>query len=88
MSRDLITEINEATGFLNGDKWESADEVREYFRVFRAYYSPLHVEARRTVWDEFGSRVDPDDEMPSQAQLDSWAEIAVRYLFQSQEETA
>ena len=66
----MITEINEATGFLNGDKWGSADEVREYFRVFRTFYG-----------DQLRS-----DEMPSQAQLDYWAEIAVRYL--SQEVTA
>lgn len=72
MSNNLITEINETTGFLNGNKWESADEVREYFRVFRTFYG-----------DQLRS-----DEMPSQAQLDSWAEIAVRYLFQSHEVTS
>jgi hypothetical protein len=56
-----MTEINDATGFANGEKFDSAEEVREYFTVA----------AMREMFNGDQS------ELPTQCELDEMAEHVI-----------
>jgi hypothetical protein len=67
----LYHEINEVTGFANGDRFETAAQVRDYF-------------TRENLWEMVGHEqyVHPgtgEDLTPTQAQLDDWASDVIAH---------
>jgi hypothetical protein len=60
----LYHEINEITGFANGDKFDTAEQLRDYF-------------TRENLWEMVGHTqfidADGEDLTPTQEVLDSWA---------------
>lgn len=74
----LFSVINDATGFANGDKFETADQVREYF-------------CRDTLEALFWqANSEEQNALPSQDTLDAWAEIVIenRWWLTPEEEPA
>jgi hypothetical protein len=64
----LFHEINDVTGFANGDMFDTATQVRDYFTV-----ANLHAMVGKAQFrTETGT-----DLTPSQATLDGWAETII-----------
>jgi hypothetical protein len=59
-----FTDINDRTGFANGDKFTSDEQVREYF-------------TQQNIRDMIGSTYDDEGTMPSQDELDQMAETVI-----------
>jgi hypothetical protein len=62
-----FSEINDITGFANGEKFESAQEVRQYF-------------TRRNMFEMLGWQT-PADQIPTQDDLDEMADIVIKHRF-------
>ena len=70
-------EINEVTSFANGDRFDSAAQVRDYFTV-----ANLHA----MVGAEQFRSADGTDLTPSQATLDQWAVMVIDHRWHCTDE--
>jgi hypothetical protein len=64
----MFTEINDVTGFANGDMWETPAQVLEYFTIKNLHF----MVGRASFLTDAG-----DDLTPSQATLDGWAALVI-----------
>jgi hypothetical protein len=70
-----FSHINDVTGFANGDRFESAEQVRKYFTV-----KNLHAMVGR---EQFLTD-NGEDLTPSQATLDAWADMVIDHQWHCQ----
>lgn len=61
----IFDEINYVTGFANGDKWETADQIRDYFTI---------ATLQSCFWQASAEELAA---LPSQETLDAWAELVI-----------
>jgi len=69
--------INDATGFAEGEVFDSAGQAREYFARFRDEFRSCF----EGHLDGDGNLIDGEDLMPSQDTLNAWAEDVVEWGF-------